>query len=119
MRFKLDENLPRRAAQLLTREQHDVSTVLDEGLVGEPDEVVARAAADEDRVLITLDKDLGDLRSFPPGTHPGIIVLRLSDQSASSVERILRELLTSIADLVGCITVVEDERVRIRRPPTD
>jgi predicted nuclease of predicted toxin-antitoxin system len=90
----------------------------EKGLVGEPDDVVARAAASENRMLVTLDKDLGDLRSYPPGTHPGIIMVRLSDQSAPRVTTVLRHLLQAfdLADLTGCLTVVEDNRVRIRRP---
>lgn len=118
MRFKLDENIPLRVADLLTNEFHEVSTVKDEGLVGEPDEVVARAATDEDRMLITLDKDFGDLRSFPPGTHPGIIVMRLTDQSAPSVTRVLKSLLSEFDfdNLSRCITIVEENRVRIRTP---
>lgn len=62
MKFKLDENVPRRATNLLADAGHDVSTVKDEALVGEADAIIARAAAEEERMLITLDKDLGDLR---------------------------------------------------------
>lgn len=118
MKFKLDENVPRRAGDLLTNAGHDVSTVRNEGLTGEPDAIVARTAAAEEMMLVTLDKDLGDLRSFPPGTHPGIIVMRLADQSAPRVTTVLRSLLQGfdLADLVGCLVVVEDTRVRIRRP---
>ncbi|MCA1709823.1 MAG: DUF5615 family PIN-like protein, partial [Actinobacteria bacterium] len=93
MKFKLDENVPRRAGDLLADAGHDVSTVKDEGLIGEADVIVARTAAAEQRMLVTLDKDLGDLRSFPPGTHPGIIVMRLSDQGAPRVTRVLESLL--------------------------
>lgn len=108
MRFKLDENVPRRAAQLLSDRGHDVSTVYGEELVGATDEVVAGAAKTQSRVLISLDKDLGDLRSFPPGTHPGIIVLRLSDQSASRVADVLRKLTSTfdVERLAQCLTVV-------------
>jgi predicted nuclease of predicted toxin-antitoxin system len=118
LKFKLDENVPRRAGDLFADAGHDVSTVKDEGLVGEPDEIVARTAAAEGRMLVTLDKDLGDLRSFPPGTHPGIIVMRLGDQSAPRVTTVLGNLLEGfdLADLVGCLVVVEDARVRVRRP---
>lgn len=120
MRFKLDEYLPGRAAGLLLDAGHHVSTVADEGLVGHSDVTIAEAAADEDRVLVTLDKDFGDLRLFPPGTHPGMIVMRLSDQSAPLVISVLRSLLEGfeLADFVGCLVVVEDTRVRVRRPET-
>jgi predicted nuclease of predicted toxin-antitoxin system len=60
LRFKLDENLPRRAARLLVDAAHDAATVADEGLVGHLDAAVAEAAAKEDRVFVTLDKDFGE-----------------------------------------------------------
>jgi predicted nuclease of predicted toxin-antitoxin system len=47
LKLKLDENVPRRVGVLLVDKGHDVSTVKNEGLVGEPDDVVARAAASE------------------------------------------------------------------------
>lgn len=69
-------------------------------------------------MLVTLDKDFGDLRSFPPGTHPGIIVMRVSNQSAPHVTAVLGSLLREfdLDNLAGCLTVLEDARVRIRRP---
>ena len=53
VRFKLDENLPRNAEPLLRDAGHDVQTVLDEALGGEPDRRVLDASRDETRVLIT------------------------------------------------------------------
>ncbi len=118
MRFKLDENVPRRAAELLADEGHQVSTVKDEGLVGGTDATIVKAASEENLVLVSLDKDLGDLRTFPPGTHPGIIVLRLSDQSPDSVVNVLGSFLArfNAEDVSGCLVVLDAARVRIRRP---
>jgi predicted nuclease of predicted toxin-antitoxin system len=91
-KFKLVENLPASAAGSLAKVVHDVDTVADEDLTGAPDpDVVAAAAADE-RVLVTLDRGMGDLRAYPPGSHAGIIVLRLTDQSAPAVGNAITEL---------------------------
>lgn len=59
MRLKLDENLPRNLADDLTRRGHDLDTVLDEQLGGRKDQVVVRAATDDDRMLLTLDRGIG------------------------------------------------------------
>ena len=118
MRFKLDENLPRELAQRLIDVGHDVDSVVGEGLAGENDPAVLRAARVEDRLLLTLDRGFGDLRRYPPGTHPGIVVLRPDSQDPGSVERLIVRFLNmpGLEDLRGCIVVVEARRLRVRRP---
>jgi hypothetical protein len=44
------------------------------------------------RVLITLDQGMGDIRAYPPGSHAGIVVLRLPDQSAAAVTQAITDL---------------------------
>jgi len=118
LKVKLDENLPRSAARHLSDAGHDCSTAFAEGLGGAPDPALAAAASAEGRLLVTLDRGLGDLRAHPPGTHPGIVVLRLHDQSAPRVVAVLQRLVEAfdLAAFAGCIAIVEEERVRIRRP---
>jgi predicted nuclease of predicted toxin-antitoxin system len=87
VKFKLDENLPVSAGTALVSVGHDVDTVSSEGLTGAPDQDVVAAATAASRILISLDRGLGDIRSYPPGSHAGIIVLRLADQSADTVAK--------------------------------
>ena len=72
MKFKLDENLPVSSAAILTGAGHDADTVTDEGLVGAPDRDVVVAATAEGRILISLDRGLGDIRTYPPGSQPAL-----------------------------------------------
>ena len=53
VRFKLDENIPKDAGALLRGAGHDVETVLDERLEGNPDAKVFATCQRENRVLIT------------------------------------------------------------------
>lgn len=76
MKLKLDENLPHGLADELTRRGHDVDTVLDEQLGGRKDPVIVQAATDDSRLLLTLDRGIGDIRSYPPGSHASVVVLR-------------------------------------------
>jgi predicted nuclease of predicted toxin-antitoxin system len=92
VKFKLDENLPASSARSLAGSGHDVGTVAAEGLTGVADSDVAAAAAAEERVLITPDGGMGDLRACPPGSHAGIVVFRLTGQSAPVVDAAITEL---------------------------
>ncbi len=118
MKIKLDENLPRRVVGDLEKAGHDVTTVVEEGLAGGRDVDVIAAAANEGRMLITLDRGLGDLRAHPPGSHSGIIVVRSQDQSAPNVANLVRRLEDEVSfqAVAGCIIILEEERIRIRRP---
>ena len=116
MRLKLDENLPGSLCPLLARYGHDVSTVLQEELGGTPDDQVARVCLDEGRALVTLDRGFGDARRHPPGSHAGIVVLRLPDQSVSALERLITRLgrLLVQREIDGQVWIVGEHRVRIR-----
>ena len=116
MRLKLDENLPHDLAAALRRHGHDMHTVIEEHLAGESDPVVVAAATDEGRMLLTLDRGVGDLRRYPPGNHAGILVLRPAAQDPDSILALIRRLMTTqpLDNLRGCVVVVEPQKVRIR-----
>lgn len=76
MKIKLDENLSRLLKPLLENEGYDVDTVADEGMLGNNDLAVGKAAKSSGRMLFTLDIEFADLRKYPPGSHPGIILFR-------------------------------------------
>jgi predicted nuclease of predicted toxin-antitoxin system len=118
VRVKLDENLPASLGGVLTAHGHDIDTVLDENLAGHPDPDVAAAVKTDDRFLITLDKGFGDIRAYPPGTHPGILVLRLPDESPVAVRQAVTDILNDhrLDDLPGTLTVFHLGRLRIRLP---
>ncbi len=64
-------------ARVLASHGHDVRTVKDEGLVGKKDQEIWIRCQDENRLLITQDLDFSDLRKFQPGTHAGMMLVRL------------------------------------------
>ncbi len=110
--------MPRRAAAVLTGGGHDVETVPDEGLAGQPDATVFEAARSEDRMLVTLDRGFADIRRYPPGTHAGVLVLRLRDQRPAVIGSSLQQLLDEqdLEALRGCLVIVEPGAIRVRRP---
>jgi predicted nuclease of predicted toxin-antitoxin system len=61
MKLKLDENLPRDLKPMLQGFDHDVVRAADEQLLSQPDTAVAAAARSEERMLLTLEVEFGDL----------------------------------------------------------
>ena len=118
MNFKFDENLPASSATVLAAAGHDIDTVGAEGLAGAPDRGVVAAATAAGRILITLDQGMGDIRTYPPSSHAGIVVLRVNDQSAATVTQAISDLATlaEAASLIGAVAVLQRGLLRIRRP---
>lgn len=67
-------------------------------------------------MLITFDLGFGDVRVYPPSEHAGIVLLRLRDQQPDATLQALRDLLATrdLADLPHRLTVVTEDRVRVR-----
>ena len=118
MRLKLDENMPESLVESLKGQGHDVHTVLEEQLQGAPDAEVFRAAQAEARFLVTQDLDFSDTRQYAPGTHQGILLVRLINPSRrmlrSYVERLFIE--QDVGSWERCFVVATDTKIRVRRP---
>ena len=117
MNIKLDENLSRHLKDQLLPLGHNVSTAFEEGLLGKVDVDVSAAAKCEDRMVFTLDLDFADLRKFPPGSHPGIILFRPRSMGPMAVNEFVLKFVreTELASLVRCLAIVEPHRIRVRR----
>lgn len=116
MKIKLDENIPVELAEVLVGIGHETDTVPQEGLAGQPDTVVWRASAQDGRFLVTQDLDFSDIRRFNPGTHPGVLLVRLNEPSRSKliahIERVFRT--EAIENWKGCLVVVTEHKIRIK-----
>ena len=116
MRFKVDENLPVQCIEQFRDAGHDVLSVHDQGLSGAPDPRVAEVCTAEERVLVSLDLDFADIRTYPPWGGAGIIVSRLRSQDAATLRRVVDRLLVLLPDEspTGRLWGVEEDKVRIR-----
>lgn len=120
MNIKLDENVHGLVIDLLRQYGHSAETVQQEGLSGEPDSAVMEAASSEQRLLMTFDRRFADVRRYPLGQHPGIVVIRTPRQRAEDVAALCHSLLRQyrLDDPRGCIVVLQENGIRIRRSPT-
>jgi predicted nuclease of predicted toxin-antitoxin system len=118
MKLKLDENISRHLKPVLIGFGHDVLTAADENLLSHPDTEIAKAAKDENRMLLTLDIEFADLRKYPPGSHPGVILFRPLSLSPLSVNAFITDFIrgADLDKLNACVAVVDPIRVRIRSP---
>ncbi len=118
MKVKLDENIPVRLASDLAILGHDVETVSSEGLKGKPDGAVWGAAKREVRFLITQDLDFSDVRQFKPGTHPGLLLVRLREPGANALLSRIHTVVQAegLDSFARCFVVLTDRKLRIRRP---
>jgi predicted nuclease of predicted toxin-antitoxin system len=116
MKWKLDENFGSRAVHLLRVAGHDAETVLQEGLGGATDQKLFEECIREDRCLLTLDIDFGDVLRFPPHRTAGIAVLRLpKNPSLPLLENLVTALLRFLDSepIRGRLWIVEPGRVRV------
>jgi predicted nuclease of predicted toxin-antitoxin system len=117
MRIKLDENLPVSLAAVLGDLDHDVHTVAEENLSGRNDREVWEAAQQDVRFLITQDLDFSDVRRFAPGTHCGILLVRLHSPDRHSLIMRVSEVFQreDVSDWAGCFVVVTERKTRVIR----
>ncbi len=118
MNIKLDENLPEALVPILAEIGHDTDTVPQENLTGRNDETVWDAAQQAERFLITQDLDFSDSQKFVPGTHHGILLLRLRDPGRLALLRIVELLFKTEAVEAwrGCLVVATERKLRVVRP---
>jgi len=115
MRFLCDENVQRAVATALEAAGHDVTRVSDlHPRMRDPD--VLDLARRERRILVTHDKDFGELVFLRGHLATGVILLRLSTGRPGEIARTLVSLVGRLGDrLKGAFATVGDSRVRLRK----
>jgi predicted nuclease of predicted toxin-antitoxin system len=114
MRFLANESVPGAAVVALRAAGNDVIWIRT-AAPGSSDPEVLAWAAREERILLTFDKDFGELAKayvLPPGC--GVILLRVPMPRPDNVGSELASAITARADWAGHFSVIEPGRVRMR-----
>lgn len=114
--FLADENVDREIVERLRTDGHDVAWVaeMDSGLT---DDDVLAAANESGRVVVTADKDFGELVFRQRRASAGVLLVRLAGAApAEKAETVSRAVSAHLAELRGAFAVVSSRRVRVRRP---
>lgn len=117
MKFLVDECVGPAVAKWLIRNNYDAVSIYDD-VYGIDDDAVLAKALLENRILITSDKDFGEMIFKNQKQHCGILLLRLIDERPTNKIRILESILHNYhQDLFGNFAVVTENTVRIIKSP--
>jgi predicted nuclease of predicted toxin-antitoxin system len=115
MKFLVDECVGPAVAQWLKENNYDAISIYDD-LPGIDDDSILKKALFEDRILITSDKDFGEMVFKNKQQHCGILLLRLIDERPLNKIYILKNVLQHYEhELFGNFIAVTEKTVRIIR----
>jgi predicted nuclease of predicted toxin-antitoxin system len=114
MIFLADEGVDGPVVKHLRENGYDV-TYIAEMATGIDDETILELAKNENRILITRDKDFGELVYRLQKIHSGIILTRLAGIDAKTkAQMVLKVIEDYEEELSGAFTVIQPGIVRIR-----
>jgi predicted nuclease of predicted toxin-antitoxin system len=117
MKFLLDENIDARLHPFLQERGHDVTSVAKDYYYGLVDEDILAMAYQEERIIITNDRDFGELIFRQGRPHSGVILFRLTpfDADIQLRKKRLQHVLDNYSDHLHHFLVVTQKSVRIRK----
>ena len=117
MKLVLDENLSPLHSSELRSLGYDACSVVEVGLSGATDERIRSFAVEDGRVLVTLDADFANVIRLPPEHTPGVVRLKIHPPTEEKIRQTIRRalLLLQNIDLAGCLAVVDEHKIRVRR----
>ncbi len=110
MNFLADENLGILVPKYLQDQGFNIVAIR-EISPGADDIDVLKLANEQDRILITLDKDFGELVFKEKLLHSGVLLLRLEDESIEIKKKVLLNILKSKRKLYKKFTVISEKNL--------
>jgi predicted nuclease of predicted toxin-antitoxin system len=114
MRFLLDQSADFRLAAFLRERDHDVTAIGRDYPSGLADEDVLAIAERERRILITSDREFGELVVRYGAAHAGVILFRLNESDIQIKRLWLGRVLDRYGDDLPDFIVITDHAVRVR-----
>jgi len=114
LKFLVDVGVGRKVEKWLIENGYDVKSVLDID-PKMPDDNILKIANSELRMVLTMDKDFGELVFKQRQNHFGVLILRLEDANAEQKKGVIKEILTEYSkDIINKFCVFQDGTLRIR-----
>jgi predicted nuclease of predicted toxin-antitoxin system len=117
MRFLANENIPLTSVRHLREANYDTAAVIEDSPGATDREILVRAVREE-RIIVTFDRDYGELiyrYKFP--VPPGVVYLRFDPLTPQEPGVRVLQLLNSDLSLERKFTVLEHGRIRQRPLP--
>jgi len=117
MRLLADESCDFAVVRALRAAGHEVVAII-EAAPGAEDGIIIDLAVHEQRILLTEDKDFGQLVYAHARATSGVILIRFPGHSRAILPQIVANLINEKReDLLGSFVVIQPGRIRIGRAP--
>lgn len=119
MKLLLDQGTPRSMAALLRQAGFDAVHTGEIGMAEADDVEILQRAAEEERVVVTLDADFHAHLALSQASQPSVIRVRIEGLRAQKFSELLRGVISQCQrDLeAGTMVSVQEHQIRVRRLP--
>ncbi|WP_417909566.1 DUF5615 family PIN-like protein [Candidatus Electronema sp. PJ] len=115
LKFLVDVGVGRHVEQFLREDGHDVKAVRDVDPCLKDEEII-RMAAWEQPIVMTMDKDFGELVYHSSMRHCGVLLLRLEDAAAAKKVQVVQHILANYAaQIKDSFCVFQNDKFRIKK----
>lgn len=114
LKFLSDVGVGRKVEEWLVNNGYDVKTMR---VINpkETDSEILKLAETEDRMIITMDKDFGELVHNSGKAHAGVMILRLEDANGDRKAEVISHIMTKYSDEIqNRFCVFQNGRLRVR-----
>lgn len=115
LRFLIDVSAGGGIEKYLREKGYDTKAVRDIDPRMEDEDIIGIAVS-EGRMVVTMDKDFGELVYRCSMRHSGILLLRLEDETGTEKLRVVIHIMENYSSQIkDCFCVFQNERLRIRK----
>ncbi len=114
MKFLVDVGVGKSVENFLHEKRYDTKAVrdIDPAI---PDEKIIQIAASEKRMVVTMDKDFGELVYHSLMDHCGVLLLRLDDAIGAEKRKVMEFIIDNYSSQIqNCFCVFQNDKFRIR-----
>jgi predicted nuclease of predicted toxin-antitoxin system len=115
VKFLVDVGVSKAVEEWLRSEGYDVVAVRDIDPRMQDVDILEEAAR-QSRLVVTMDKDFGELVYNSGKAHAGVLLLRLADARSEEKVAVVRSILDRYSErLPGAFAVYQSGRLRVRK----